>query len=595
MRARPLMAPLVALFAAIAITSCDLTALLFNDDPADPDGSGGNGDAISQDISVDTTWESGSTYRVAGLVEVRDGATLTIQEGTNIEFESDAGLSIANDGSALVATGSASNPILMTGTEEQAGFWKGVGIYSSNAQNEMTYVEVAYAGSDTWSITGTDTAAAILLETGASLTLANSTVRNSGALGLYGNGGADLSGFTGNTFTDNADAPVRVSAPAAGYLDGASSFANNVGGYVEIYGQDVTASMTLAALEDDVPYRFSGSTRVGGGAQLTVSSGVEMEFTADAGIAVEDNASSLVAAGTAADPITMTGSQTQDGWWKGIGFYSTNQSNELAHVELAHAGSSTWSITGTDRAAAILLEGGSRLTLTNSTVRNSGAYGLFGNGNTDLSGFATNTFENNADAPVRLSAPAAGYIDGASDFSNNSNAYVAVYDLSITADTSLAALVNNVPYRFSGVTDVEGDATLTLQDGVEVEFSSDAGIDISVNTAAFVADGTSGDGILLTGSQAQSGWWRGIALYSSNTTNRMHYVTVDYAGSTTTSVAGTDPNAAIVLDEGAVLDLNNSTVQNSGGWGVWINSASETLTESGNTYSGNAGGNVRQP
>ena len=84
---------------------------------------------ISSDITVNTTFVSGTTYKLSGLIYVRNNATLTIQAGTVIKGNTGSSL-IVTKGSRLVAIGDVSNPIVFTSNKEAgtraAGDWGGV-------------------------------------------------------------------------------------------------------------------------------------------------------------------------------------------------------------------------------------------------------------------------------------------------------------------------------------------------------------------------------------------------------------------------------------------------------------------------------------
>jgi len=349
-------------------------------------------------------------------------------------------------------------------------------------------------------------------------------------------------------------------------------------------GEDITTDRTL---ESGTTYTVTADVAVSDGATLTIEEGATLEFSSGASLWVKDDASAIEANGTSSDPIIMRGSQAQAGFWQGVGIYSKNARNTLNYVEIRHAGGETWGITGADEAAALMVEEAKSVTLTNSTIADSAAFGLYGNGNTDLSGFSSNTFTDNAGAPIEVSAVAAGYIDGATTFSENGSSYVGVYPWDVESDMTISALSGDFPYRFSGVISITSGATLTVQDGAEIEFRSNSGLSVSSDDSALIADGSSGDGILFTGSEKQKGWWRSIAVYSTNANNLLNYVTVEYAGGDTTPVSGSDPLGAVVLDDDSYLSLTNSTVQYSGGYGVWQNDSNATLDNSGNSYNEN--------
>jgi len=76
---------------------------------------------LSSNISEDRTLVSETLYTVTSRVDIQDGATLTIEPGTVIQFESGEAFRVDGDGSAIVAEGTAEEPITMTGTQEQSG------------------------------------------------------------------------------------------------------------------------------------------------------------------------------------------------------------------------------------------------------------------------------------------------------------------------------------------------------------------------------------------------------------------------------------------------------------------------------------------
>jgi len=358
------------------------------------------GNVIGSNITSDQTLSSDLDHLVTSDICVENGATLTIEAGTKIMFEANTSLQVCEDASALVAEGTESDPITLTGVQQQDGFWRGVAFYSNNQKNKMSYVEVAYGGGDTWGISGSNQGASVMLESGSRLSLSNSTIRNSGSYGLYGNGGTNLSGFASNTFENNAEAPVLISAKAAGFIDGNSSFASD--SYVGVYAQDVTSDLTLTRLAGGVPYRFSGTTSVKNGAQLSIDAGVQMEFASGAGLEVSDNSSSLVAEGTSAtdSTIVMTGAQKQAGFWRGVAFYSNNQKNKMSYVEVAYGGGDTWGISGSNEGGNVVLEDGSQLALTNSSITDSGRWGVWLNGNGVTFDDTGTTYQNNSNGDV---------------------------------------------------------------------------------------------------------------------------------------------------------------------------------------------------
>ncbi|OQB43031.1 MAG: flagellar basal body rod modification protein [Candidatus Latescibacteria bacterium ADurb.Bin168] len=113
--------------------------------PLDPDGTRAEMGAFFFDKRTDpyhvggtietTSWPAGGTYHVIGNVFVQEGATLTIGQGTDVLFDSDAQIHVYG---AMQAVGQEGSPIrFMQGTSPQ---WGGIRFWSGN--NTLAYVEV---------------------------------------------------------------------------------------------------------------------------------------------------------------------------------------------------------------------------------------------------------------------------------------------------------------------------------------------------------------------------------------------------------------------------------------------------------------------
>ena len=84
---------------------------------------------ITTDITANTTFVTGTTYKLTGLIYVRNNAILTIQAGTVIKGNTGSSL-IITKGSKLNAIGTASQPIVFTSSKaagsRASGDWGGV-------------------------------------------------------------------------------------------------------------------------------------------------------------------------------------------------------------------------------------------------------------------------------------------------------------------------------------------------------------------------------------------------------------------------------------------------------------------------------------
>ena len=551
---------------------------------------------LSGTITTDSTLTAAQNYVVTGGFTISNDATLTIEPGVHLPFQSGAGLYVDPD-AVLDADGTSGEPITMTATtgNEQSGWWQGVFSFSAEPNNLLDHVEVRHAGSGSPS---TVDDGGVVVAGGSALTVTNSTIAQSGADGLLlHEENSTLDGFSNNTFSGNAEAPVNIPFTNIGAIDGGSTVPD--GKTVKVWGGTISGSrdVTVNALDADTPYRFARGATIGassgGASSVTINPGVEMTFEADAGLYVSSG-SVLSADGTADNPITMTATEgnAQPGWWQGVFVFSNDANNLLDHVEVRHTGSGSPNTVGD---GGVVVAGGSAVTLTNSTIAQSAAYGLLlTEGNATLDGFSANTFADNADAPIYLPFSNIGRIDGTSTFPDGKT--VRVFGTSLSedgaTDVTLTALSGDTPYRFASSPAVGDDASMTIEPGVEMTFESDVGFRVSDNSS-LTADGTSETPITMTATagNAQQGWWRGIAFYSDNANNLLNHVEVRHAGR---SIMSPIPEAAnVAISVGASLDITNSTITDSGNHGIYCDPPS-SATLSGNTYQNNAGQNTEE-
>jgi len=106
---------------------------------------------VTADITTNTTWTTGKTYKIAGLIYVRNNATLTIQPGVVVKGMSSVNGTalIVTKGSKLNAIGTATSPIVFTSGKtvaqgRQPGDWGGIillGRAGFNTNNGLNNIE----------------------------------------------------------------------------------------------------------------------------------------------------------------------------------------------------------------------------------------------------------------------------------------------------------------------------------------------------------------------------------------------------------------------------------------------------------------------
>ncbi|HTO14759.1 MAG TPA: hypothetical protein VLZ83_03270 [Edaphocola sp.] len=112
------------------------------------------------------------------------------------------------------------------------------------------------------------------------------------------------------------------------------------------------------------------------------------------------------------------------------------------------------------------------------------------------------------------------------------------------------------------------DGKLTIEPGVVIAFEQDAGLNFR-DQSSFKMEGTAAKPIILTGKEQTKGYWSGIYTQSSNSANKMSYVTIDYAGGTGLPSHG--QKAALgVYGSNSPITLENCTIKNSKNKGMLV-------------------------
>ncbi|MGO1585896.1 MAG: hypothetical protein ACTHXJ_07980, partial [Mesonia sp.] len=108
--------------------------------------------------------------KIDGKLSIDPGVVIAFDQGAGIEFK---------DKSSFSMQGTAEKPIILTGKENTAGFWRGIYTYSPSSNNIMSYVTIDYAGG------GNSKSALAIYREASSLTMENCTVSNSKFTGMY--------------------------------------------------------------------------------------------------------------------------------------------------------------------------------------------------------------------------------------------------------------------------------------------------------------------------------------------------------------------------------------------------------------------------
>jgi hypothetical protein len=134
---------------------------------------------------------------------------------------------------------------------------------------------------------------------------------------------------------------------------------------------------------------------------------------------------------------------------------------------------------------------------------------------------------------------------------------------------------------------VIGDGHLTIMPGTILRFAQ--GTALEVTTGKLTAEGTAANGILMTGATETPGFWKGVALLdTSSTDNALAYTIIEHAGGD--RVHHTVGNGTLQLGQGTRIAVNNSILRNGASFG--LNAKESTILDgfTGNTLTGHASG-----
>jgi hypothetical protein len=362
---------------------------------------------------------SGGTYFFSGNVTIH--GDVSIEASTVIESGENVFITVAPSG-VLRARGDENSPVTLTSAKREGGVhWAGLLVQSSDQRNSLRYVNVEYGGGDDayWLYGGynANVAATVALEEDARLSIANSRIANSGGIGLVLDEESRLESFGYMVFAHNTREGIVTNVTALGMMDSVSRFADNGADRIRVYQSSLAGGQDQrwVALGDGNAYLFSGGVTIN--AALTLAPGVIMHFRKDVPFDVSSTGS-LTAVGTPASPIVLTSANAAGGaLWRGLAIASRDAANKLEHVSVSHGGGgdSPFWLYGSynqDGETAIGVDSDASLTLTSSTVSNSGKFGLAIKEGATVNGYsdadadaetliaATNAFENNADDDI---------------------------------------------------------------------------------------------------------------------------------------------------------------------------------------------------
>ncbi|HEY3356449.1 MAG TPA: hypothetical protein VGQ83_24575 [Polyangia bacterium] len=139
---------------------------------------------------------------------------------------------------------------------------------------------------------------------------------------------------------------------------------------------------------------------------------------------------------------------------------------------------------------------------------------------------------------------------------------------------------------------IASGVTLTLSPGVTIIFAAGTDLGISADQV-LLAQGTAEHPICLTGATAERGAWTGLRFDGTANVSKLDYVTVEYAGNTSlTHDADSAAIKATADSRGVRLELTNSTLRESAGWGLYLTGSAKVTAFANNVLTKNTLGPV---
>ncbi|WP_437304445.1 InlB B-repeat-containing protein [Sorangium sp. So ce388] len=335
----------------------------------------------------DQTWSSlGVPYHITESFTVDHHTTLAA--GVQLFFARNLKMLVNRNGS-LTAQGTAASDILLSSTDDTAGYWNGLELDDSNsANNILDYVTIEYGGGG-----GASYSANLTAYGTTRIAITNCTFRQSAAPGVWVSSTGNITSFAGNTLTQNMDAPISLDVNQVGVLTNTSAYSGNDADYIKVWGNSTDKDQTWSSL--GVPYHITESFTVDH--HTTLAAGVQLFFARNLKMLVNRNGS-LTAQGTAASDILLSSTDDTAGYWNGLELDDSNSANNiLDYVTIEYGGGG-----GASYSANLTAYGTTHVQVTHCSIQHSAAAGVWYSRTATINGdLATaNIFTDNAGGNV---------------------------------------------------------------------------------------------------------------------------------------------------------------------------------------------------
>lgn len=287
---------------------------------------------VNEDLTIEDLFEDPEKPDaiVTGTVDVF--AHLTVEPGVVVHFKNGAEFRVYYDG-ALTAVGLPDNRIIFTGSSETIGYWQGLEFHSRNAENQLHFTDILYAG-------GGDFKAGVILAGDAMLSMSNNRISHIDGHGVGTFADREqLTNFSNNEFSDVSDYPISISALQVHQLGDGNTF-NYEGNEDKMKVQVRVARLmeNYTWTDPGIPLLFKGNFLDVGynePGSLVIEEGVELLMPSDMIIRVNvDSYMSIL--GSPDNPVVIKGDEGKKWGW--IYYFSDNENNQIKNAIIADGG-----------------------------------------------------------------------------------------------------------------------------------------------------------------------------------------------------------------------------------------------------------------
>ena len=314
------------------------------------------------DGSKNATITEGCTVTVKSTLNLNEGATLTIEKGAKIAFDTDQGIQI--EYGKVVIAGTADKPVIFTSanTSPAPGDWWGIRFHEKTAAGTtIDHAIFEYTGSNSG---GSEAALHVDdMRQGGRITVTNTTFRNNAKFGVFAGDNAMFGKFENNTFKDNKLGSVKAKPEVLGSFGHGNTFTQ------PLHTMEGTVDQTTTWPAFDAPVVVDGTIRVESDNSvpiLTIADKTIVKMGQDTGIRIGERPGALVAKNVT---FTSGSPSPTPGDWGGFFVYPKASGTDVEGCTFEYFGADAGGGKG-----AITLWGQSQkdlrgITLTNNTFR----------------------------------------------------------------------------------------------------------------------------------------------------------------------------------------------------------------------------------